>query len=172
MRTVLIAAMLALFLSTEPSPIARGDDPSAGSWRALPLIHEGKVDPAWVQIGYGGFAVVDGSLRTECDEKGLGLLLYRKEKFGDCQIRVVFKSQDAKSNAGVFVRIDDGILAKIQDNHAPARRGADGKLTKDSLQIFKDASDKEQGAWYAVHHGYEVQICDSANGKRSRTGAV
>jgi hypothetical protein len=172
MRSGMIMVTLALVLATGPGTVAGGDAPPADGWRALPLIREGKVDPAWVQIGYGGFAVEDGSLRTECDAKGLGLLLYRKEKFGDCQIRVVFRSRDAKSNAGVFVRIDDGILAKIDEKHAPASRDARGKLTPESLRIFKDASEKEQGPWYAVHHGYEVQICDGAGGKRSRTGAV
>ena len=34
-----------------------------------------------------------------------------------------------------------------------------------------DASEKEQGPWYAVHHGYEVQICDAAD-EYHRTGAV
>jgi 3-keto-disaccharide hydrolase len=171
MRGGMITAAFALFLSIGPG-LAGGDDRPAGGWRALPLVSEGKVDPAWVQVGYGGFAVEDGGLRTEPDERGLGLLLYRKEKFGDCQIRVVYKSKDAKSNSGVFVRIDDGILDKVNEKHAPASRDADGKLTEDSLRIFKDASEKEQGPWYAVHHGYEVQICDGADGKRSRTGAV
>ncbi len=172
MRSGMMTATLALVVFAGAESTATGDDPPADGWRALPLIKDGKVDPAWVQIGYGRFAVEEGSLRTECDEKGLGLLLYRKEKFGDCQIRVVYKSKDAKSNAGVFVRIDDGILKKIDEKHSPARRDSRGQLTKDSLQIFKDASDKEQGPWYAVHHGYEVQICDAASGKRSRTGAI
>jgi hydrogenase maturation factor len=141
-------------------------------WRQLPLVKDGKVDPAWVHLGYGGFVVDDDGLRTECDEKGLGLLLYQKEKLGDCQIRVVYKQKDAKSNAGVYVRIDDGILKQVDKNHAPAKRNAEGQLTDASLQILKDASEKEIGAWYAVHHGYEVQICDAAEGKRSRTGAV
>lgn len=172
MRNSMITATLALLLLTGSVIAAGGDDQPVDGWRALPLIKEGKVDPAWVQIGYGGFAVEDGSLRTACDEKGLGLLLYRKEKLGDCQIRVVYKSQDAKSNAGVYVRIDDGILKQVDQKHAPARRDSLGKLTDDSLQIFKDASEKEQGPWYAVHHGYEIQICDGAQDKRSRTGAV
>jgi hypothetical protein len=149
-----------------------GDNAPADDWRMLPLIQNEKVHPDWVQIGYGGFAIDDGSLRTECSEKGLGLLVYRKEKFGDCQIRVVYRSQDAKSNAGVYVRIDDGILKKIDDNHAPAKRDASGSLTKGSLQIFMDASEKEQGPWYAVHNGYEVQICDGAGAKFGRTGAI
>jgi hypothetical protein len=138
----------------------------------LPLVKEDKVDPAWVHVGFGGFIVEEGNLRTDCDEKGLGLLLYRQEQFGDCQIRVVYKSKDAKSNAGVYVRIDDGILEKVEEKHALASRDSAGKLTEDSLQIFKNASEKELGPWYAVHHGYEIQICDAADGKRSRTGAV
>jgi len=162
---------LALAGATAAGQAFAEEGPTDG-WRTLPLIKDGKVDPGWVQVGYGGFAVEDGSLRTECDEKGLGLLLYPKEKFGHCEIRVVYRSKDAKSNAGVFIRIDSGILDKVNEKHAPARRDAAGRLTPESLQIFQDASEKEQGPWYAVHHGYEVQICDSAGSKRSRTGAV
>ena len=146
-----------------------GEPPSG--WRSLPLVTDGKVDPAWTQVGWGGFAVDDGSLRTECDEKGMGLLLYRKEKFGNCQIRIVYKSKDAKSNSGVFVRIDNGILAKLNEKHPPAQRDKDGKLTEASLQTFMKASAEAQSAWYAVHHGYEVQICDAADAYH-RTGAI
>jgi len=48
--------------------------------------------------------------RLDHERQGERRLVYRKERFGNCQIRVVFKSQDAKSNARVFVRIPDGIL--------------------------------------------------------------
>ena len=34
-----------------------------------------------------------------------------------------------------------------------------------------DASEKEQGAWWAVHHAYEVQICDTGD-PFHRTGAI
>lgn len=172
MRANTITATVALFLAAGFVPAAGGDDRPAGDWRALPLVKDGKVDPAWVQVGYGRFAVEDGGLRTEPDERGLGLLLYRPEKFGDCQLRVVYRTKDANSNSGVFVRIDDGILKKVGETHAPGRRDDRGRLTADSLKVFQDASEKEVGPWYAVHHGYEVQICDAADGKRSRTGAV
>jgi hypothetical protein len=172
MRSIIIAACLVGVFSNAFRPAVGADDQSAGEWRALPLIQDAKVHPAWVHIGYGEFVVDDGSLRTESSEKGLGLLLYRKEKFGDCQIRVVYRSKDARSNAGVYVRIDDGILDRINEKHAPARRNADGSLTKDSLKTFMDASEKGQGPWYAVHHGYEIQICDAPSDKFSRTGAV
>jgi len=137
----------------------------------LPLIKDGKVDPSWVQVGWGGFAVDDGSLRTECDEKGMGLLLYRKEKFGNCQIRVVFKARDARSNSGVFVRIDDGIIKRLKEKPAAVRRDKDGKLSKEELKKLMEASAKEQGPWYAVDHGYEVQICDASD-EFHRTGAI
>lgn len=129
MRSGIVTAALAFVLAIAAVSAAGGDDLPTDGWRALPLVKQGKVDPAWVQIGYGGFAVEDGTLRTECDEKGLGLLLYRQEKFGDCQIRVVYKSKDAESNAGVFVRIDDGILKQVDKKHAPASRNSGGVVS-------------------------------------------
>ena len=36
---------------------------------------------------------------------------------------------------------------------------------------MKQASEAEAGAWYAVHHGYEVQIADAGD-ELHRTGAV
>jgi hypothetical protein len=86
------------------------ESPSEPAWRPLPLIANGKVAPGWRHVGWGGFVVDNGALRTECDPKGLGLLVYEKERLGNCQIRVVFKTKDANSNAGVYVRLADGIL--------------------------------------------------------------
>src|SRR5262249_4680411 len=141
------------------------------SWRPFPLIKDGKVARDWVHAGWGGFVVDDGSLRTECDEKGLGLLLYKKEQFGNCQIRVVYRCKDARSNSGVFVRIDGGILERVKEKTAPVRRDKGGKLAEGSLQKLMEASEKEQGPWYAVHHGYEVQICDDSDAYH-RTGSI
>jgi hypothetical protein len=140
-------------------------------WRPLPLIVDGKVDERWCHVGWGGFVVDEGALRTECDPKGLGLLVYRKEKFGHCQIRVVFKSKDAKSNAGVFVRIADGILEQVRKPGAAFDRGADGKISKASMTNMMESAEREEGPWFAVHRGYEVQIMD-ANDKFHRTGAI
>src|SRR5581483_6166981 len=125
----------------------------------------------WKQIGWGRFAVDGDSLRTDCDEKGMGLLLYDKEKFGNCQIRVVFKAKDAKSNAGVFVRVDDGILSWLNKKPEPIQRDKKGKLSPEMLKKLKASSEKEEGPWYAVHHGFEVQICDTGDDFH-RTGAV
>lgn len=166
MRILITFAWLPVALAA-----VRADEPAAAGWRPLPLTRDGKVHPDWVQVGYGRFVVEDGALRTEPDERGLGLLVYRQEKFGDCQIRVVFRPKSAKSNSGVFVRIDDDILKKLDEKHPPARRDKEGKLTKESLAQFMDASEKSLGPWYAVHHGYEVQICDDSDAVH-RTGAV
>jgi hypothetical protein len=72
----------------------------------------------------------------------------------------------------VYVRIDDGILKHLDDKHPPGLRDEQGKITEAGLKVFQDASEQELGPWYAVHHGYEIQICDSAKEKRSRTAAV
>lgn len=153
-----------------PPSLVQAEQP-AGGWKTLPLITDGKVDPSWKQIGWGGFVVDGDALRTECVEQGMGLLLYTKEKFGDCQIRVLFRPKNARSNAGVFVRIDDGILE--QGDHKPpaVQRDAEGKLSAEMLDKLKQASEKEIGPWYAVHHGYEVQILNDAD-RYHRTGAI
>jgi hypothetical protein len=60
----------------------------------------------WVNVRYGGFAVDDGRLRTECSEKELGLLVYRQEKFGDCQIRDVTRVGNTRAGNALKLRID------------------------------------------------------------------
>jgi hypothetical protein len=126
------------------SPACAEDD----GWR--PVFDGTAPDPeAWTQVGGGGFSMVDGSLRTDPSPDGLGVLLYTKEKLGDCQIRVVYRSEDARDNAGVHVRVADD-LEKLRAPSDP---------------------DAETGAWFAVHHGYEIQICDAPD-PLHRTGAV
>ena len=170
MRNVLLLAAL-LAASVLWSGGAAGDGQPDRPWRTLPLIEAGKVHRDWVQTGWGRFAVEDGFLRTDCDEKGMGLLLYTKEKFGDCEIRVVYRCKDAKSNAGVFVRIDDGILKRVDEKAPAVQRDKNGKLSKEMLGKLMEASEKELGPWYAVHHGYEVQISDTGD-PYHRTGAI
>lgn len=152
--------------------VANCAEPKAGpGWRTLPLITNGKVDEGWSHVGWGGFSVDEGALRTDCDPKGLGLLVYKKEKFGNCQIRVVYKAKEAKSNAGVFVRVADGILGQVDKPGAAFDRGAGGKVSEESMKKMMQTSEREEGPWFAVHHGYEVQIMDAAD-KLHRTGAI
>ena len=155
-------------------PDARGQGGGMGEepgWRPLPLVMDGKVAGGWRQVGWGGFTVDDGALRTECDPRGLGLLVYEKERFGNCQIRVVFKTKDAKSNAGVFVRMADGILEQVNRPGAAFSRGADGKISAASGKEMMESAEREEGPWFAVHRGYEVQIMDE-NDPLHRTGAI
>src|SRR5881227_1126415 len=155
---ILIAAFARTF------PVLRGaESTSEPAWRPLPLIRDGKVDPNWMHVGWGGFVVDDGALRTECDPKGLGLLVYKKERLGNCQIRVVFKSKEARSNSGVYVRIDDGILDQVNQPGAAFERDAKGKPSDESMTQMKASAEREEGPWYAVHRCYEVQIAGAAD---------
>jgi hypothetical protein len=56
----------------------------------------------WEHVGPGGFVVDDGCLKTE---GGMGLLWYTRETFGDCSLRVVYRTTRREDNSGVFVRI-------------------------------------------------------------------
>jgi hypothetical protein len=139
-------------------------------WRTIPLVANGAIADVWRHVGWGGFAVDDGSLRTNCDPGGLGLLVYSKEKLGDCQIRVVFRAKEPRSNAGVFVRIADGILEQVGHPGAAFDRSS-GQISDASRQLMVESSEREDGPWFAVHRGYEVQILDAAD-ERHRTGAI
>jgi hypothetical protein len=151
---------------------ARGADLKAeGPWRRLPLVTDGKIDANWVHVGYGGFVVDEGALRTECVPQGLGLLVYKKERLGNCQIRIVFKTKDAKSNSGVYVRLADGILDRAGKPGPAFDRDANGKISPESMEKVKAAAENDAGAWYAVHHGYEVQITDAGDSMH-RTGSI
>jgi hypothetical protein len=137
MKTALAVA-LSLFVSlisckriTEPPPAPIAQQATVDGWRQL---FNGRDLAGWQHVGPGKFVVEDGLLRSE---GGMGLLWYTGETFGDCRIRVVFKTTSAASNSGVFVRI----------------------------------SDRPPDEWFAVHHGYEIQICDSQDDYH-RTGAV
>ena len=157
--------VLALTILTAAVSSSAGEE----QWKSLPLIQNGDLAPAWKHIGFGEFTVVDGTLRTDNDPRGLGLLYYGKRQFGDCQIRVVYRTENPSSNSGLYIRIADGLpdAPKLD----PVKRAADGSLPPDQAKIMKNASEQEQGPWYAVHHGYEVQICDQTD-PAHRTGSI
>jgi hypothetical protein len=140
-------------------------------WRAIPLIENGRVAPAWQHAGWGAMKAEGDVLVTSPDERGLGVLVYTKEKLGNCQIRIVYRPKEAKSNAGAFVRMDDGILKWIGKESIAVHRDDQGKLPPEEVAKMQKASETDNGAWYAVHHGYEVQMCDAGDAMH-RTGAV
>ncbi len=161
LATLLLIAGTAMTAAKDPAP--------NDAWRSLPLTENGIVAPAWKHVGHGGISVVDDTLKTVGDDGGLGVLVFTKEKFGNCEIRVVYRTDEPTDNSGVHVRIDDGILN--QKTPAPAQRGPDGKLTAAGEKAMRDASAGHVGPWYAVHHGYEIQICDVPDPYHT-TGAV
>lgn len=164
----LISALVVFATFTSANAAETKTDPS---WRSLPLIANGKVHPDWGHVGWGNFVVDNGALRTECDPKGLGVLVYKKERFGNCQIRVVFKSKDPKSNAGIHVRIADGILDQVGKPGAAFDRDATGNISKESMDKVKASAEREEGPWFAVHRGYEVQVAAGSD-PLHRTGAI
>jgi hypothetical protein len=149
------------------SPLFAAD----ADWRQVPLIEDGKVAPAWKHAGFGAMKVEGDVLATKSDARGLGVLVYTKEKLGNCQIRLVYRPKDAKSNAGAFIRMDDGILDWIGKDSIAVRRDEQGRLLPGEIEKMREASETENGAWYAVHHGYEVQMCDTGDALH-RTGAI
>lgn len=168
-RLALLPTILALCSPAWPGSAAQETGESA--WRALPLITNGRPADAWVQIGWGGFSVEGNSLKTECDPRGLGLLVYRPEHFGNCQLRIVFKAEREKSNAGVIVRLPESIFDQVGKPGAAFDRNASGKISEPSMKQVMASAEREEGPWFAVHRGYEVQIMDAGD-PLHRTGAI
>lgn len=131
MRYALFAAVSAVATMVGVALAGQGDSGDAKGWR---VIFDGKSLDGWEHIGPGKMVLEDGGIRTE---GGMGLLWYTREKFGDCVIKVVYKTGSRQANSGVYVRI----------------------------------ADKPKDPWYAVHHGYEVQISDTDD-EYHGTGAI
>ncbi|HEX3871734.1 MAG TPA: DUF1080 domain-containing protein [Pirellulales bacterium] len=127
MRLALLIILAMLFIMTDLS----AQETQQNEWRPL---FDGKTLDGWEHVGPGNMVVEDSLIRTE---GGMGLLWYTREKFGNCVIRIVYKTTSKASNSGVFILI----------------------------------AEKPQDPWYAVHHGYEVQVCDGAD-EFHRTGAI
>jgi hypothetical protein len=131
-RTTLLS-LLSLFTLGVP---LQANEPNTPTSPTTQILFDGKSLDGWQHVGPGRFVLEDGLLKTE---GGMGLLWYKKEKFGDCVLRVVYKTTRQNDNSGVYVRIAE----------AP------------------------EDPWYAVHHGYEVQIADAKEGSPYRvSGSV
>lgn len=72
---------------------------ASGEWRTL---LDANHTNGWRMVGPGNFKLENGEFVTH---GGMGLFFYERERFGNCQIRVVFKLTDTNDNAGVFIRI-------------------------------------------------------------------
>jgi len=111
--------------------VKEAEKEGTAGWRPL---YDGRSLDGWQHVGPGRFVIEDGVMRTE---GGMGLLWYEREKFGDCVLRVVYKTATPRSNSGLYIRI--------------AERPGD--------------------PWYAVHHGFEVQIAEGGRSDRG-TGSI
>ncbi|MDX2178858.1 MAG: DUF1080 domain-containing protein [Bryobacteraceae bacterium] len=67
-------------------------------------LFNGKNLDGWKMTGPGRFVVENGHLKTE---GGMGLLYYERAKFGDCTLRVVFRSTKEADNSGVVIRMPE-----------------------------------------------------------------
>jgi len=67
-------------------------------------LFNGKDLSGWKMVGPGRFVVENGMLKTE---GGMGLLWYTGRKFGNCTIRVVFRTASRNANSGVFIRLPE-----------------------------------------------------------------
>ncbi|MEW6159584.1 MAG: DUF1080 domain-containing protein, partial [Verrucomicrobiota bacterium] len=86
-------------------------------------------------------------------------------------IKIVFKTKDARSNAGVYVRIHEDILKQAGKTGEAFTRLPNGNPTPETLEKVKASAEREEGPWFAVHRGYEVQIAGAADSWH-RTGAI
>lgn len=58
----------------------------------------------WTHVGSGEVVVEHGLLKTV---GGMGLLFHAGERFGDCTIRVVYRTTTVDDNSGIFIRIPE-----------------------------------------------------------------
>lgn len=91
---------------------ARAHAQDAG-WKEL---WNGKDFTDWKHVGPGKFVIENGLLKSV---GGMGLLWYTPRKFGDCTIRVVYKTQKKTDNSGVFIRIPE----KPTEEWMPVNKG-------------------------------------------------
>jgi hypothetical protein len=97
MRNFLLAFFAALALLASPHRTHSNAKPE--NWRPL---FNGKDLTGWKHLGPGEMTVENGLIQTH---GGMGLLYWTAEKFGNCQIRVVYRMRDHNDNSGVFIRI-------------------------------------------------------------------
>lgn len=67
-------------------------------------LFNGKDLDGWDMIGPGAFVIENGLLKTT---GGMGLLLFKGEKFANVKIHVEYTFNDSNANSGVFIRIPE-----------------------------------------------------------------
>ena len=169
MRTLLSSCLLIPLLALTNS---NGDEPKAkdsSGWRPL---FDGKTLDGWEHVGPGKMVVEDGLIRTE---GGMGLLWYTREKFGDCVIRVVYKTTAHDANAGrahpVSRQAQGRLGRRPQGLRGPDLRRA-GRLPWHRLDLFAVEDDRapRQAGGRVEHHGDHAERAASAGRDQWRPG--
>lgn len=88
-------------------PAEKPTSSAPGQWRPL---FRGQTN-GWEMVGPGELRLEGGELVTY---GGMGMLWYPGEKFGNCEIRVVFKMTTDHDNSGVFIRMPSRPLTPFQ----------------------------------------------------------
>ncbi|MBY0372462.1 MAG: DUF1080 domain-containing protein, partial [Bryobacteraceae bacterium] len=73
----------------------------AASWKDL---FNGKDLSGWKMTGPGQFVIENGLMKTT---GGMGLLYYEGGPFANTTLRVVFKTEGARGNSGVVIRMPE-----------------------------------------------------------------
>src|SRR5258708_4458712 len=97
-QTISILALAILLPNFNPVQAAKKGEKG---WKS---IFSGKDIQGWEMVGPGQLKLENGELVTE---GGMGMLWYSEKKYGNCQIRVVFKLTGPKDNSGVFIRMPE-----------------------------------------------------------------
>jgi len=74
---------------------------SAQGWKK---IFDGTSLNGWKHVGPGDLVLENGVMVTS---GGMGLLWYELERFGNTTVRVVFKTDGARGNSGVYIRMPE-----------------------------------------------------------------
>lgn len=75
-----VLPFLVIYLFGSAAKLAQASEASRG-WRSLPLVTKGKLDTNWVHIGYGGWTVDEGTLKTKPDARGAWFACLSKGAF-------------------------------------------------------------------------------------------
>ena len=87
----------------------------------------------WRHTGPGEFVVEDGALKTV---GGMGLLAYDGRKIGNAVVRIVYKPESPRANAGVFIRIPE----KPNDPWFPVHRGYEVQIQDSGDEFHRTGS--------------------------------
>ncbi|MBM3766657.1 MAG: DUF1080 domain-containing protein [Acidobacteria bacterium] len=67
-------------------------------------LFNGKDLAGWKQVGWPGFGVENGAMKTS---GGMGLLFYELEAFENATVKIVFKTQGERGNSGIYIRMPE-----------------------------------------------------------------